>query len=179
MKEVKTAWYAAALFFLSMLLTACMAGQRLDAVAADPAAVSGTYTILLHGCNYSTQIDNVAILADEQSPYPIDIYDIPTSYTVKKNIPAKEALEAAMSFIPCSTYRVWKTRFSRITDDSGKTIGYEVRPLYLPLEFGNSDPLQISYFLLKDGVRVYIRIDSTVEKKLSASGDRGSSGHSR
>jgi len=179
MKREKAFLSAAAVVCLALFMTSCMTGTRLNTFAADPAEVSGTYTLLLHGCKYGDQIDNVAILVDEHSRYPVDIYDIPLSYTVKKGIPAKEAIAEATAFVACSTFRVWQTRVSRIDDDSGGTIGYEVRPLYFPLEISNPDPLQISYFLRKDGVRVYIRIDSTVERDLEGAGDNRSSGHER
>jgi hypothetical protein len=179
MEQKKMAQYTAVLLCLSLFLTACAAGTRLNTVTVDTKAVSGTYTLMLHGCTYGRQIDNVAILVDEQSPYPVDIYDIPTSYTIKKQVPASEAIAAATSFVSCSTFSVSEKRVSRIADNSGKTIGYEVRPLYLPLELGNPDPLQISYFLREDGVRVYIRIDRAVEKILEASGGKPSSGPKR
>jgi hypothetical protein len=179
MKRLKALQLPAAVLGLAMLLTSCMAGTRLNAFSAEPATVSGTFTLLLHGCKYGGQIDNVAILVDEQGKYPVDIYDLPASYKVKKGVPAKEAIAEATSFVACSTHMVWKTRTARIADAGGGTIGYEVRPLYFPLEFGNSDPLKISYFLRTEGVRVYIRIDSTVEKELEGSGEGRSSEHVR
>lgn len=179
MKNKKVLQNATAVLGLTLLLTACMTGTRLNTSSADPATISGTYTLLLHGCKYGDEIDNVAILADEQGRYPVEIYAVPGSYTVKKGIPAKEALAQAMSFVACSTHSVWKTQVERIVGDNNGTVGYEVRPLYFPLEFGNTDPIQISYFLRTEGVRVYIRIDDTVERELDSSGDRHFSGHMR
>lgn len=179
MKQEKPVRSSAAILCLVLLLAGCMTGTRLNTLSANPAAVSGTYTLLLHGCKYGEEIDNVAILVDEQEAYPVSIYDLPASYTVKKGVPAKEAFAAATTFVACSTHSVWKTRVSRIIDDGGRTIGYEVRPLYFPLEFGNPDPLTVTYFRHKDGVRVYIRIDSTVERMLEGGGNERSSGHER
>ena len=179
MKQKKTLKGAGFVLCLALLLTGCMTGTRLNTRAADPAAISGTYTLLLHGCKYGDEIDNVAILADEQGKDPVYLYDLPASYTTKKGVPANEAIVEATAFVACSTHRVWKTRFSRIVDVGGATIGYELRPLYFPLEFSNPDPLEISYFRREDGVRVYIRIDSTVMRDLEGAGDGRSSRNRR
>ena len=101
------------------------------------------------------------------------------SPSTKKGVPANEAIVEATAFVACSTHRVWKTQFSRIVDADGATVGYELRPLYFPLEFSNPDPLEISYFRREDGVRVYIRIDSTVMRDLEGAGDGRSSRNRR
>ncbi len=163
----------------ALTLQACVAGKQLPTSSANPAELKGTYTLLLYGCHYPEDIKNLAVLVDEGSRYPVEIYDIPTSYQVKKGVPGPQALKEADSFVRCSTRRVIQTQLRRITDGAGGTLGYEMRPLYFPLEFGQLDVLLVSYSLQNGIVRTYIRLDPDVERALEASGPdhRDSSGH--
>jgi hypothetical protein len=152
---------AAVLLILSAV-AGCAPGRQLVSRSADPAEVTGTYTLLLYGCHYSAQLDNVAILVKEESRYPLEIFDIDSSYRMKKGLTAQQALAEADAFIRCSSYGVWRVELRQIPDESGGTIGYEMRPLYSPLEFGFPDVLLISY-ALKDGrVSAHIRLDPAV-----------------
>ena len=172
MKRANIRYTGAMLLMLGVVLTACVPGKQLLARAADPAEVKGAYTLLLYGCHYPDDIKNVALLVAEGSRYPLEIYDLDTSYKVKKGVPAQQALSEAYSFVRCSPHRIWQPQLLRIPYDSGGTIGYEIRPLYLPLEFGFPDVLLISY-ALKDGmVRAYIRLDPNVERELEDTGSK-------
>jgi hypothetical protein len=164
---------------LALTLQACVEGKQLATRSADPADLKDTYTLLLYGCHYPDDIKNLAVLVDEGSRYPVEIYDLPTSYQVKKGVPGPQALKEADSFVRCSIRRVTQTQLRRIIDDAGGTIGYEVRPLYSPLEFGKTDVLSVSYSLQNGTVRTYIRLDPDLERALESPGPdhRHSFGH--
>ncbi len=170
---------AAFILILAAVLQACVPGRRLLTTAAGPAEVQGTYTLLLYGCHYPDQINNIALLVAENSRYPVEIYDLDTSYKTKKGVSSQQALTEADSFVRCGTHRIWRTQLLRIPDDSGGTIGYEVRPLYIPYEFGSPDVLLVSYSLQHGVVRVYVKVDPDVERALESSGDRDSSNSNR
>jgi hypothetical protein len=162
---------------LAAMLQACMAGKQLMTSGADPAEVKGTYTLLLYGCHYPAQIQEVAILVEEGSKYPVKIHDLDSSYTVKQGVPAAEALSEADRFVRCSANRIWRTEMKKILDDAGGTIGYEVRPLYMPVVFGFPDVVKVSYSLQKGTVWAYVRLFPDVEKQQDmGAGGRGSSG---
>jgi hypothetical protein len=171
------------LWFLVPLLAAtqlaCVAGKQLATGSADATELKGTYTLLQYGCHYPDDIKNLAILIDEGSRYPVEIYDTPTSFQVKKGLSGPQALKEAGSFVRCSVRRVTEAPLRRIMDAAGETIGYEVRPLYSPLEFGKTDVLLVSYSLKNGTVRTYIRLDPDVERALESPGPdpRRSFGH--
>ena len=173
--------YATRYFFLILLpalvLQACALGKQLATTSADPADLKGTYTLLLYGCHYPEDIKNLAILVDEGSKYPVEIYDLPTSYQVKKGVPGPQALKEADAFVRCSVRRVSETQLRRITDDVGGTIGYEVRPLYFWLEFGTPDVLLVSYSLQNGTVRTYVRLDPEVEHTQESPGSDHRNSH--
>src|SRR5271169_3983375 len=170
MKNRDKIFSAAAFVIMAAALISCMYGIQLTTSEADPTSVTGTYTLLLYGCHYPDDAQNVAFLVSDTSKYPLEIFDIDTSYKVKANVPAQEALSEANSFLKCTTYRLWRTQLERIPDASGGTIGYEVRPLYLPWEFGKSDIFLISYSLRDGNVRAYIKLDPDVERAIESSG---------
>lgn len=179
MIKFRTTYGGAAILGLVVLLQSCISGKQLVTQAAVPGEVKGSYTLLLYGCHYPEDIKNVAILVDESGKYPLEIYDIPTSYKVKKGVLSEQALREADSFVRCGTHRIWQTGLRKILVDSGGVIGYEVRPLYFPLEFGIPDVLQISYALKNGAVKAYIRLDPDVERALEGNSlrDRDSSGN--
>jgi hypothetical protein len=171
---------ATALTFLLtavLLLDGCVPGMRLPTSPATPAEIAGTYDLLLYGCRYPNDIKNLAILIREGSRYPVEIYDLPTSYRIERGLPADKALSAADSFLQCGTRQVTGFRLSKIPDGSGGTVGYEVRALYFPLEFGISDVLLVRYELVDGAVRVYVQIDPDVERAIESWGsDHNDSG---
>jgi len=174
MTTTKTMLTAAVFLVLSVAATACLPGKQLISREAQPSQVTGTYTLFLYGCHYPAQLENVAILVKDESKYPLEIFDIDTSYKVKKGLTAQQALVEAEAFIRCSTYSIWQVALREIPDDGGGAIGYEMRPLYSPLEFGFPDVLLISY-ALKDGkVWAYIRLDPAMERERDSFDSRDS-----
>jgi hypothetical protein len=153
-----------------LLLEGCMPGMRLSTSPASPAEITGTYDLLLYGCRYPDDIKNLAVLIREGSRYPVEVYDLPTSYHIERSLPAEKALSAAESFLRCGTRHVTGFRLRRIPDGSGGTIGYEVRALYFPFEFGISDVLLVHYALIDGTVRAYVKIDPDVERAIESSG---------
>jgi len=167
MKMIKlTIRWVLLIAFTTLVLQACVAGKRLETRPADPADPKGTCTLLLYGCHYADDNKNLALLVDEGSRYPLEIYDIPTSYKVIPGVPAPKALSEAEDFVRCSFRHVSRTELHRIVDDMGGTIGYEVRPIYAPWEFGWPDILLVSYLLQNGIVRTYISLDPDVERAL-------------
>jgi hypothetical protein len=157
MKGLRNRIRFAALLLMTVTLQSCLTGMQLSTTPADRTRITGTYTLLLYGCHYPDQIENVALLVDENGRYPLEIYDLETSFKVKKGVPAQQAITEAEAFIRCGSYSVWQTQVSAIKDDHGGSIGYEFRPLYAVTEFGMPDVLLISYSLKDGKVRAYIR----------------------
>ena len=163
--------YGFVVLLLGFILQACAAGTQLTTAPAEPNELKGTYTLLLYGCHYPDDVKNLAILVDEGSTTPVEIYDLPTSYQVKKGLSGALAIKEADAFVRCSVRQVSETRLRRIPDGAGGTVGYEVRPFYSWLEFGGPDVLLVSYSLQKNGtVRTYIRLDPDVENMLESAG---------
>lgn len=162
-----------ALLLIIGCLSSCMTGIELRARPADRGLISGTYTLYLYGCHYPDQADNAAILVDESGTYPLEIFDLDTSYTVKKGVPAQQALAEADAFVRCGTHSIWLTRVARIPDGGVGTFGYEIRPLYYPYEFGVSDVMTIGYRLQDGKVRVYINKAPELERMPGAGDDHG------
>jgi hypothetical protein len=53
------------------------------------------------------------------------------------------------------------------------SLGYEVRPLYLPAVIGVSDVLEVNYWLKEGGiVKTLIRLSQSIERRRSPIGDK-------
>ena len=158
--------HARALLLLSsFLLVSCGAGVYLRTEVTRPEEVTGTYTLILYGARYSSDIENVALLVEEGGPYRFEVYAPDFDYKVEKNVPHRDALEKAEEFVR-HHYAFMESQLSRIIGPSGNSIGYELRPLYYPIEFGSSDVLDIYYFFEGGKVVAKIRLKPEIEKAL-------------
>ena len=100
---------------ISLNTNSCTTSASLRTASANPAEMSGTYTVFLFGARSSNDIERVAILAKEESPYSfkIDSPDfnyktitaMPSDKTSKEqlNLSASTALSMTLSQARSST----------------------------------------------------------------------------
>jgi hypothetical protein len=143
---------------LLFLFIACScAGRYLTTESAKPMEITGTYDLILYGGNYLNDKKTLAILVRKDEPYRFDIYAPDFDYRTIKDVPASKALGTAKKFVSFH-HAFWKIQLSKIIDKGGKTIGYEVRPLYYPEVYGEPDVLDVYYRQTDGKVVVYIRL---------------------
>lgn len=140
----------------------CAGGAGLRTRVVNPQEVGGNVTLFLYGARYSDDIETLAVLDLEGDGYTFKVRAPDFDYKVKKGVPAGEALDEALEFI--SFHRSFQSpRVSSILDPQGRTIGYEVRPLYRIIDFPYSDVLDVYYGLSDGQVAVRIRLIPAVE----------------
>ncbi|HUO75938.1 MAG TPA: hypothetical protein VMU21_00035 [Thermodesulfovibrionales bacterium] len=150
---------------LLLCIGSCASAPYLITVPTDPREIEGTYTLILYGGRYSSDIENVAILDKEGDQFTFMVYAPEFDYKVKKHISAKEALAEAEAFVRFH-YAFWKAQLKGIVDPTGIPIGYEIRPLYYPMDFGYPDVLDIDYILKKDNnVTVMISLKRELRRR--------------
>jgi hypothetical protein len=138
--------------------------------------ITGTYTLILFGGNYTDDLHTIAFLDKEGDQYTLAPYAPDWQYIVKKGVSAKDALAKAAQFVSTSpSFR--NVQFSKLLDDKGNAIGYEVRPLYIPTTYGASDVLDVWYSLQNTTVNIHIHIKEYIEKRLQ--GGNGVGGRDR
>lgn len=140
---------------------------------AKIADVTGTFAVIYFGGRFMEDVETVAFLDLDGDRYTFEPYAPEFDYRIEKGVPAKEAIERAERFV--SGHRSYgHSLLSRVLDEKGVVIGYELRPLYRPLMFGISDVLDVHYFLRGDTVRIYIYLKLQVERQLrSGDGTKG------
>ena len=166
---------AASLMALSCAGVKVLHTERLK----DASGVTGTYTLILYGSNHSNDLETVAVLDREGDAYDIEPYAPDWRYERVKGVGADEALERAraqVNFHPS----FMRTYLKRIIGPDGSVIGYEVRPMYFLLSYGELDVIDV-WYVPKDGgkVRMYVRLKDRVDIRLHGGGDSGSSGHEK
>jgi hypothetical protein len=147
-----------------VFLDGCAVGARLDTRIAQPADISGTYTVYLHGCRYPSDIETMALLVDTAGPYPVDLIAPPASYRKTEPLAGPEALATAAKFVQCGIYATGVHVLRGIADPAGKVIAFEVKPLYPPLEMGAEEVLYSDYFLRDGRVRAFFQLAPQVER---------------
>lgn len=155
------------LFFgvLVLLLDACAPSVYLKTSEATPDEMTGTYTLILYGGRYADDIESLAVLDREGDPYTFEPYAPAFDFKVIKGIPAGDALARAEQFVRFHHSSIG-SRLSSILDDTGKTIGYEVRPLYAQLDFGYLDILDIRYWIEGNKVIMTVALKPEVKRVL-------------
>ena len=162
------------IFFFSIVIFAlaagsCALGNRLDMKTAADSDLAGSFDLILYGCTYHNDLETIAILAKEDGPYVFEPYAPDYNYLVIKGVPAREALDQAQKFVNChNAFR--RAQLSRLVDAKGDTLGFEVRPLYLPFVYGIDDAISADYRIEDGKVVVKIRLLPSVERMLSDGG---------
>jgi len=147
-------------------LQACTAGKELSLRSADLTDMrGGLYTLILYGCISKNDVANMAILVDVKSGYKFDVYALDSMYEVREAIPATVALGEATAFLRCTTATMRNTELRVITDPAGKTIAYELKPFYKPLDLQESEVLRTSYVLQDGKVTAHMMLDPTYQRK--------------
>ena len=168
-------WRTGMLLVASLILvgaTSCISGVQLrTGQALSGGLPEGPYTMLLYGCGYSDRLDNAVILAPEGKLPHLEIYAPAFEVKVRQGVSAADSVRDADKFLKCNRF-YHSSRVSGIVDPSGRIVGYEVRPLYLPVYFGRDDILTITYRMNGDQVKAYIWLDQDIESMMNNYGDR-------
>jgi hypothetical protein len=161
--------YISFLFLLASILFgvnhAFAQSENLRAEEVKEGDVKGVFTLILYGARDINDIETLVLLDIEGDQYTLEPYAPAFDYKIKKGLSEKAALKEAYKFIGYHNAFL-RPQLSKIIDDKGNTIGYEVRPLYLPFVFGRSDVLEVDYSLKGDKVRVTIKIIPSIERAL-------------
>lgn len=165
MKRIRAVFAAAACAAVVFALQACVAGLQLTPKAADQTELKGVYTLILYGCRYPDDLENIAVLVDEKSGYDFEVYAMDAMYKLKKGLTGPAALREGEAFIKCGMHTVWQTTLRRISDASGKSVAYELKPLYQPWEFRAPEVLISSYFLKDNKITAYFSLDPSLKNR--------------
>lgn len=128
---------------------------------APPAGAGSSAT----GCGYPADIETLAVLVDESSPWRFGLFLPETTYRVKEPLPAKQAIAQAEAFVRCGIHTVRQVRLRRIAGPCNATIGFEMHPLYVPYEVGSDQTIDIPYSLRGDVMTASVRLDPRIEPR--------------
>jgi hypothetical protein len=170
-ERIKTP-YLAAFLATALLSASCAPGMHLDTRNAMESDVKGNYRVIFFGCNFFNDLETIVLLQKEDSRYTFEPYAPDFQYSVTKDIPAHDALASAEKFVKCNA-SFHRAELSSILAPDGTVLGYEVRPLYLPLTYGLEDVLDTNYFIKGDKVVATIRLVPAIAKKLQGGTDQG------
>ena len=147
---------------LTVLVGCAASGKRIRTGSLRTAGISGSFTLILYGGNYSDDLETVAFLDREGDDYTFDIFAPEFNYRIFKGVSAVEGIKRAEEFVAGhSSFHQFKV--SRILDEESQVIGYEVRPLYLPFTYGTDDVLDVWYAAKENKIVITIRLKPSIE----------------
>ena len=132
-------------------------GSYLRTEQAKDEEVTGSFTLILYGGRHANDLETIAFLDKEGDQYEFEPYAPEFDYKVRKGVSAADALKEARRFVSFHS-AFWRSQLSKILDEKGNTIGYEVRPLYYPFVYSRDDILEVYYRLKDSKVIVDIRL---------------------
>jgi hypothetical protein len=150
---------------VSMMLASCATGHYLRTEESSAIEMKKNYRLILYGGRFSDDMETLAILDMEGDKFEFIVYAPAHDYHIKRKVPAKEALKDAEKFVRFH-HSFRRSLLSRILDQSGATIGYEVRPLYFPADVGFSDVIDVYYTIAGKTVIAKIRLRPEAEDRL-------------
>ena len=164
---------AAITAFLALLLiisSGCAGGQSLSAVQVQGIGdTAGLYTLILYREAQYGGLKTIAFLVPEGNGYSLAPYAPDYAYTTISNVGGQEGLRRAIAFISNNpTYTNYEIH--RISDPMGKTVGYEVRPLYDATANGRSDVMWLEYGLNGGTVNVHIHLYQNIMEEYESGG---------
>jgi len=163
-----SAYIIVCVFLAIMIITfsSCAGSKLLRTELAQDSEITGSFTLIMHGTRHTFDLKTIAFLDREGDGYELMPYAPTFDYKVIGNLSAKEAINRAQDFVKWHrSFR--RSQVSKIIDDRGSVIGYEIRPLYDPLDYGISNVLVVDYWLKEGGkVKVTIRLHPTAELHL-------------
>ncbi len=130
---------------------------------ANEEEIKGSYRVLLYGARHGNDLETIAFLDPLEDGFEVELYTPDFNYRVEDKRDAKEAIKIASTFVSWhSSYRSYS--LGKILNADGKVLAYEVRPLYMPLEYGVSDVFDNSYWLRGNRVVIKVRLIAPVER---------------
>jgi hypothetical protein len=165
MKNAKTFYILLLMAGVLFSSISCAPGIRLNTRGVQGPEPTGNYTVIYYGCNFLNDLETIAFLEREGGEYHFEPYAPDFRYRVKKGVPPKEASETAMKFVSCNN-SFSRAQIRSVLAPNGETIGYEVRPLYLPFTYGSDDVLDVNYRLKEGKVVITIRLLPSIETML-------------
>lgn len=139
----------------SLLLGTGCGVHYASAPEVRPQEVTGTYTLILYGGRHGNDVETLAILSREGSGYTFVMNAPDFDYKVIAGMPAADALKRAEESVLFHPY-TWRASLSPIVAPDGRTVGYEMRPLYQTTIFGESNIMDVQYAFR--GAHIYVSV---------------------
>jgi hypothetical protein len=146
--------FATALFVFAF--SSSISAADLKTEWADASEVQGTFTVMLYGCNGSSDVNNLAILKKEGEGKPFGIGPPPFDlayFGVKTGLEGRDAIAEAKKFLSCGV-DIDHTLLSKITDSDGTILGFELKPQYNIEKFGTANAFFTHYIDNEDSITV-------------------------
>lgn len=105
----------------------------------------GTYDLVLYGYDYSGDPLTVAVLDLQGDSFTFQPMSHKSKYEIKKSVESQTALSEARRYVSQHSDSNG-VRINKITDQKGRIIGYEVRPVYHITRYGFADILDVHYW---------------------------------
>ena len=151
--------------FLLLAVACAITGKGLTTRLAREGDVGdGPFTVILYSTSEYSFLQTAAFLDIEGDGYELQPFGASFKYTLIKGLAGSKAVERAREFI-VSRVVYNKLELRAIMGPAGTVIGYELRPLLLPINYGQSDVLDIYYDLGQEGrITVYVRLKDSIKR---------------
>lgn len=152
-------------------------GPSLKTLPSSESELTGGYSLILYGGRYMGDVETVAILVKDDSPYAFEPFAPDYEYKIRRGLSAERAIQDAREFVSMHPAFV-RTIMSAVADPKGTVIAYEMRPLYMPVTYGISDVIDVDYVLKDNKVVVFVKAKRSVVRSMNGGAERSDRGGS-
>ncbi len=167
----KTILFVTCLLATLLVSHAALAGDLLKTAPAQDSELTGTFDVILYGCNYFNDPESIVFFDRADDALTFDPFAPSFNYRVRKGVNSADLLEHAKKFLNCNV-ALRGFELKKIVAEDNRVIGYELRPHYDSFVYGITEPLSVYYRIKGDKVRIDLRLDPSVEHMLREGNDK-------
>ncbi|HSW64177.1 MAG TPA: hypothetical protein VLH56_12850 [Dissulfurispiraceae bacterium] len=163
--------HAVLLLIIVFLTASCGMHFSSAQPGVSPGEISGTWSVIVYGGRHANDLETIGFFDREDDDYSIVINAPEFDYKITRSLATPDALTYAREAV--GFHRSFQSmHVSRIVAPDGYLVGYELRPLYPPFEFGYQDVLDVSYAWRGKTLVVSVRLKPQVRRQLDGDDPR-------
>ncbi len=151
-----------------ILLIPVISYAELSLIECDESKIKGIFNLIIYSNSFINDPETFIILDKSDDSIDIQPYAPSFKFRIFSNINDAQALNIIKEIFQNSS--VTSIKYKEIIE-SGKIVGYEIKPIYFPWVFGILEPIETVYKKQNNSIIIFIRLNPIVEKQLYNGGN--------
>ena len=156
------------LVIVFILLIPIISYSELSLVESNESKIKGNFNLIIYSNSFINDPETFIVLDKSDDSINIQPYAPSFKFKILSDINDTQALKIIKEILQNPS--VSSIQYKEIIE-SGKIVGYEIKPLYFPWVFGILEPVDTVYKKQENSIIIFIRLNPRVEKQLYNGGN--------